>query len=268
MIHVLVPTDFSENSEKAFFYALELLKGQRCAFYLTHIQPENNNPLVHKKHTPPEVAKKQLQLLINKAENFFSEAPYLYFSQLLSGNIVNCIREEVTQKNISLIVLGCQGSSASTKSVGSTALDIIRKVVCATLIVPQNQSLSFQKNMVLLTDYSIFFGAKFLETISFYQNQNHSQIHIVYLSKNKEKLIDAQKKNKELLQQYFADNPHQFNQITSKNLPVDVAQYAVLNEVNLIAVSAKDLHICQQLLLQPSLSPSSQLAFTPLLVLH
>lgn len=268
MVNVLIPTDFSANAENAFFYALSLLKRKKCTFYITHILGGSAKYFPYKKPEADDLAKKQILQLILKAEKNFSDESYVFFSQVLYGNTVDSIRNEVEDKKINLIVIGVKGRAASDNSVGSTTADIIHKVKCSTLIVPEKATFTPGKNIAFPTDYSIFYGSEILETISFYQKQLHSKIHILYLSKKDEKMIEAQKQNKELLQEYFSENLHCFCAVTSKEIDSAVKSYVANNDIGLIALAARDIHIFQQLLLNPTHTGKIQQAYVPFLVLH
>lgn len=170
MVNVLIPTDFSANAENAFFYALSLLKRKKCTFYITHILGGSAKYFPYKKPEADDLAKKQIQQLILKAEKNFSDESYVFFSQVLYGNTVDSIRNEVEDKKINLIVIGVKGRAASDNSVGSTTADIIHKVKCSTLIVPEKATFTPGKISLSLPIILFFTEVKFWKPFLFTKN--------------------------------------------------------------------------------------------------
>jgi nucleotide-binding universal stress UspA family protein len=274
MTNILIPTDFSENSWNATKYALSFFKNCKCTFYLLHVNKINGfsqntiSGIENESELKPDY-KNKLNQLIQKIEDSNLKQNHIFFSLVTNGNIVDTIRNEVIEKHIDLIVMGTKGSSGFKKiAVGSNTTDVINKVKCTTLVIPENAVFTELENIALPTDYSIFFGSKILETISEVLNLFKSKLHIFHLVKTDEKIIGDQLQNKELLQDYFIDNKHTFHSITNKNLDIAIDECVKKHNIKLIAMVAKNIHFFQQLFYFSNTTTTSYQKEIPFLVLH
>ncbi len=274
MTNILIPTDFSENSWNAIKYALSFFKSCKCTFYLLHVNDvkglnQNTTTGTQKETNLNPEYRKKLNQLIQKIEVSNLRQNHVFFSLVANGNIIEAIRNEVTDKHIDLIVMGTKGKSGFKKiAVGSNTTDVINKVKCTTLVIPENAVFTELTNIALPTDYSIFFGSKILETISGVLRLYNSKLHIFHLAKTDEKIMGEQLQNQELLKDYFVDNNHSFHSITNKNLDIAIDDCVKKHKINLIAMVAKNIHFFQQLFFHSKNSTTNYQREVPFLVLH
>src|SRR5690606_11875580 len=161
---VLIPTDFSENSWNAIQSALSFFTDRKCTFYLLHVN-EINGYHQSKSAIIPD-SRNKLQALIFKIESTYKNKNHTFFALTATGTIVDSIRVEVYNKQIDMIVMGTKGQPGIKKiAVGSNTTDVISKVKCNTLVIPEEARFLEINNLALPTDYNIFYGAKILETI-------------------------------------------------------------------------------------------------------
>jgi len=141
---ILVPTDFSEYSDKALRQAFDIAKQYKAKVYVLHV--------IHKKMSdrfddyglsyPSYVedmetqmidgAAKQLQKQIDK---FPRTKELEVFSDVVIGNISEAILEEETNKGIDLIVIASLGQSGIAKYlVGSVARNVLKGAKCPVLL--------------------------------------------------------------------------------------------------------------------------------------
>lgn len=274
MTNILIPTDFSENSWNAIRYTLSFFTNCKCTFYFLYVNQSNGfeqNTLLdqQKKTNLNKVYREKLNQLIQKLEVNNLKQGHVFLSLVANGNIVEAIRNEVDDKHIDLIVLGTKGNSGFKKiAVGSNTTDVINKVKCTTLVIPENAAFTELRNIALPTDYSIFFGSKILETISEVLRLFNSELHIFHLAKTNEKVEGELLQNKELLKDYFVDNQHSFHSITNKNLDIAIDDCVKKHNINMIAMVAKNIHFFQQLFFHSRTSSTTYQSEIPFLVLH
>ncbi len=265
--NVLIPTDFSENSWNAIQYAISFLKDRKCTFYLLHVNENNGSPSTERVLLTE--SRNQLQALIHKIESGFHNKNHNFFTLSATGAIVDAIRNEVESKHIDLIVMGTKGASGIKKiAVGSNSTDVIIKVKCNTLVVPEDARFTGVNNLALPTDYNIFYGARILETISDIMEMFDAQIHIIHLAKKNELIVDDQMQNKELLQDYFMEDNHRFMSLTNKNLDKAIQECVEKHDIRLIAMVAKNIHFFQQIFFSSNTSDTRYQKEIPFLVLH
>jgi nucleotide-binding universal stress UspA family protein len=271
MTNILIPTDFSDNSWNAIVFALSFFKDCKCNFYLMHVIDNRQGTVTRSNPSPADFAEKRIQLqeLILKIEASPLKQNHVFFSLVTAGTIIESIRNEVADKHIDMIVMGTKGNSGIKKIViGSNTTDVINKVKCTTLVIPEKARFTAIKNIALPTDYNIFFGAKILETLSALLKMFDAQIHIAHLAKKKEIIAGEQLQNKEILHDFFSDNRHNFLSVTNKNLDLAIQECVDKQHINLIAMVARNIHFFQQLFFSSNHDLTSYQKDIPFLVLH
>lgn len=279
MKNILIPTDFSENSWNAIEYALQFFSESSCNFYLLHVTAKhtlaedgisnNENKFdINKALTVP--SKKWLQDTIKRIHEKFPKNQYHRFFAVSDSNyIVNSIREQVAQKKISLIVMGTKGTTdLKNLAIGSNAGNVITKVKCATMVVPENAKYKKLKELAFPTDFSIFYRPEILQPVIDIIDTNNASVNILHVNRNVMELNEDQQKNKDYLDDYFGNYKHSFHFLTNKHIEDAVQQFVDYKEINLIVMLAKNLNYFQKILFHPSSNEINYYKDVPFLVLH
>jgi nucleotide-binding universal stress UspA family protein len=278
MKNILIPTDFSENSWNAIEYALNLYKKTSCNIYLLHVVRVtgyigDDYGVLPTTETISDVlvkdAKLQLQHLKKRIEKLPLNTKHNFISSTIYGLFINTIRDEVREKKIDIIVMGTKGASGFEEVVlGSNTGDVITKVQCPVLVVPEKAEFHKPREIAIPTDYNIFYSITVLDTILEMAHLYNSSIRILHVSKKNEILNDGQKKNKELLEEYFKGVDHSFHRVTSNKLEEAIDCFVESRAIDMLAMVAKHLNFFQQILFKPSVEQISYHTKTPFLVLH
>ncbi|RKN81735.1 universal stress protein [Ulvibacterium marinum] len=278
MLQVLLPTDFSENSWNAIVYGLELLKKSKCTFYLLHINPvppysgAGSSVRASPKLLEETILKdsrKNLQLLLNRIENRFVNQGHTFVTIALYDFFVDSIKRQVEQKKIDLIIMGTKGASGLKKvTVGSNTGDVITKVKCPLLAVPENATYKTPKEIVFPTDYHLGYDLKVLDTLIGMVNTHESVLRILHISRKGEQLNEEQLKNKEFLDDYLKDVEHTFHSLTGTKLETAVQCFSESRDTDVVAMVAKNLNFFQRILFKPRIEEISYHTEIPFLVLH
>lgn len=277
MKNILIPTDFSENSWNAIEYALGFFSKSSCNFYLLHVNtiidaagveiPQKlSNRVTAEAIIKP--SKKLLQETIKRINKSNLGGEHRFFTLTDNTYIINSIRKHVEEKCIDLIVMGTKGASDIEKlAIGSNTGDVITKVKCTTLIVPENAIFKVPKEIVFPTDFSIFYPTETLQPITDIIELHKSSVSVLHVNKGTE-LSDDQNKNKEYLDDYFSNYNHSFHFLTNKYIEDAVQKFVDSQGINLIAMLAKNLNYFQKILFHPTVKELSYYKNIPFLVLH
>jgi len=279
MKSILLPTDFSKNSWNAIQYALNFFEKSNCHFYLLHVNRLSNLASVDTSYiTTPEaieevqtkLAKKQLREFLkriskelphNKNHKFYTITDYNFF--------IESIRNHVQEKSIDIIVMGTKGASGLKKFiVGSNTGDVITKVPCTTLVVPENAKYTNIKEIAFPTDLALSNHIQTLEPISEVLDEFNSFLRVLHINKKKENLNRDQQKYKELLEDYFNGYKHSFHFLTNDKIEDAVQCFVESRDIDLIAMVAKNLNYFQRILFMPTVEEISYHTDVPFLVLH
>ena len=274
---ILIPTDFSDNSWNAVEYAVALFHDVPCKFYIFHIEPLTQSGVESNSFTMPT---ERLEVSVRKKlSEWFKRIALLtthkhhYFIALQEyGNLVTGIRKTVAEKEIDLIVMGTKGASGIQEAiVGSNTGDVITKVPCNLLVIPEQVNLARPKEIAFPTDFNIFYSHTILESISEILQISGANLRVLNVPKPRGRLIYSQKKHKHYLEDYlkelFADS-HSFHTLADENVKNAIEGFAVAGSMDMIMMVAKNLNFLQQLLFDTTIEKLSFHTTLPLMVLH
>jgi nucleotide-binding universal stress UspA family protein len=280
MKNILIPTDFSENSWNAVKYALEFFKNTTCDFYLLHvtliynyasgespIMPLPTIEIIDK--TILKQAKTNLKNLMKKIELLPHNTKHHFYTLNNYDYFIDAVRSQVAEKNIDLIVMGTKGASGLKKvMIGSNTGDLITRVKCPVLIVPENAVFNKIEEIAFPTDYHLFYPTKILNSILEFVKMHNSALRVVHISKKEEDVTDFQLENKEFLKNFFAEEKHSFHRITNKKIEDGVQCFVESRDIDMIIMIAKSLNLFQRILFRPTVEEISYHTDVPFLVLH
>jgi nucleotide-binding universal stress UspA family protein len=278
MKNILIPTDFSDNSWNAIEYGLALFRKVKCTFHLVYVNPiaeysggeaaryissglleksilkesqEKLDKLLHKISLEP----------LNPKHEFQTIACYDFFTDR--------IRREVLEKKIDLIIMGTKGASGlKAVAMGTNTGNVITKVKCPVLAVPENAVYNKPREIAFPTDYNLNYNIRVLDNLKEVALMTNAAIRFLYISKAGEELSREQMKNREFLGDYFTRNQHSFHKVTGENLETAVQCFTESRVVDMIAMVAKNLNFLQRLLFRPRVEKISYHITIPFLVLH
>ncbi len=217
---ILVPTDFSKNSENAIRYAINLYKNEECEFYILNVffvtgfasdnilAPEIGE-IAYKsaKETSEEGLKnilKQIQKDNISRHSFFTISKF--------NSLLNSIDEVVEEKNIDLIIMGTQGASNAADIIfGSNTVMVMEKErSCPVLAVPSKVKYKKPKEIVFPTSFNTNYKKEELKHLIEIATINNAAIRILHIEKDNDH-DNPENINKLLLDEYFEGIEHSFH---------------------------------------------------------
>jgi hypothetical protein len=198
---------------------------------------------------------------VNKNHHFFVLTDYNFF--------IDSIRKYVDEMKIDMIIMGTKGATGLKKIIiGSNAADVIKKVKCTTLIVPENATFTNLNELAFPTDYFLTYGVNLLKPIYEIIEMYHPSLRVVHISHDLEKLNLSQQDNKDLLQDYFSNFDVRFYNLTNKNVEDAIECFIQSSDIDMIAMVAKNLNFFQQILFHSKVEEISYHTNVPFLVIH
>lgn len=267
MQKILIPTDFSENASHAISYASALCADKPTLFILAHIQKAKNLPQENETGYIEEV--QEITQNLDNCIAGLNNPMHQVTSVFQIGGFIENIRKIVETKEIDLIIMGTKGINNTAKMpIGTNTQDVVTKVQCPVLVVPNRTKFSPIHEVVFPTDLFIRYSRETMEPLTSILVKNKSMLHIVYRTTNKALLSKTQLINKEFLNNLHSDIGIIFHEIVSPNLRDELEKYIAKHETQLIAMSAKSLNFIQLLLSKSSPQTDSYIRSTPFLFLH
>jgi len=278
MKNILIPTDFSENSCNAIEYALKFFENSQCNFYLLHVNTINTLVVSETTYMPTQEvideafikpAKVKLNELLNRLTSHSKNENHKFFTLTDYNYFIDSIRKQVSEKKIDIIVMGTKGASGLKKLiVGSNTGDVITRVHCTTLVVPENAKYIAPKEIAFPTDFSTFYSTTLLKPILEVLDQYNASINVLHINKKGAILNLDQQINKGYLEDYFTSYNYQFHNLTHNHIESAIQSFVEKHRVNLIAMVAKNLNYFQRILFHPTVQEISYHTDIPFLVLH
>jgi nucleotide-binding universal stress UspA family protein len=279
MKNILLPTDFSKNSWNAISYALRFFENAKCNFYLLHISAPNyllyndeslilNQNDVAELYTKPS-KRKLRELLFQISKLSINRKNHNFYTLIEQNFFIEGIRKTVDEKQIDFIVMGTKGSSGLERIIlGTNTANVITKVKCNTLAVPENAKFTTIKEVAYPTDFTLSHDLHVLEPISNILENFNSYLRIIHIIKNKTKLNNDQQRNKELLEDFFDSKQYSFHYLTNKNIEDAIQCFVESRDINIICMVAKNLNYFQQILFHSKVEEISYHTDIPFMVLH
>ena len=278
MLRILIPTDFSKNAWNALKYGLELFRKERCTIYLLHVNPlppysgagtsiKASTQML--RETMLAESEKGLKELLEQINETIPNELHTFMTIALYDFFVDSIKREIQDKQIDLIIMGTKGASGLKKvSLGSNTGDVITKVKCPLLAVPEKASYKIPKDIAFPTDYYINYDIKVLDTLIGVVNRYGSNLRVLHITKRGEELTREQLQNKDFLHDYLRGVTHSFHTITGTKLETAVQCFVESRDIEMIAMVAKNLNFFQRILFRPAVEEISYHIEIPFLVLH
>ena len=279
MKNILLPTDFSENSWNAIKYAIHFFENIDCNFYLLHVSRIDNlavndtslmltGDVIQTLYITP--SKQKLRSILRQISELKLNHKYHKFYTLTDyGFFIDSIRKQVDKKHIDCIVLGTKGASGLEKIIlGTNTADVITKVKCNTLAIPEHATYETPKEIAFPNDFLLSHNLQVLQPIVELLERFKSSLRIVHIGKNIKDLNIEQIKNKELLEDYFNDHHYSFHYLTNKKVEDAIQCFVESRAINLICMVAKNLNYFQQIFFHSKVEEISYHTDVPFLVLH
>ncbi|WP_298516803.1 universal stress protein [uncultured Kordia sp.] len=260
MKNILLPTDFSENSWNAIAYALEFLKDTTCNFYMLHVA----NTITT---TDCKAAFQKLQTRIST--KFPSNQNHHFFTLIECDSFIQSVRNQVADKKIDIIIMGAKGaSSAHTNIIGTYAENVIKKVKCKLLIVPENATYTMFDEVAFPTDFTLASDIQTLAPIHSFLDKKITSLRVLHINKVTNHLNQQQQANKALLEDFLEGRSYSFHFVSNANIETAVENFITRKTIDLMIMVAKNLNYFKQILFHSNVDHISYHRNIPFLVLH
>ncbi len=282
MKHILIPADFSENSKNAIQYAVQLFNETPCHFHLLYVDTEGikyaekpvyemgTNILVEKE--PKAIGQKLKDLEAYVLSFSPKNTPHRFTTIREKGYFLNSIRKQIHEKEIDLIVMGTQGASELKEFfLGTRSGDVITKVECDVLVVPNEARYTAFEQVVIPVDFELDYDDATLRKIAEMITSNTVQIKLLYVTKSDIPLLEQVETQQNVLSQRLArmlPNPITFKRVISKKIEDGVRIFAESVKADLIIMVSKDYGLLQKAFLDTTVEEVSFETSIPLLSLQ
>ena len=246
MKHILLPTDFSDNSWNAIKYAIQLFKEDTCTFHLLNTY----TPIIYNVEyvlgypaqfglgdAIRDTSQENLMEIVEKIAEEFPNNPKHKFETLARFNtLISGIREFIDNHKTHIIVMGTQGATGAKEVLfGSNTVHVFKEIKLPVLAIPSKFEYENPHEILFPTDLEINYKDTQLNVLKDIASSHNSRINAMHVSTGIE-LNEMQINNKEELETLFKNNSYLFHELKSMNVDEAINKFQIRTKTNLLAM--------------------------------
>lgn len=202
MKKILVLTDFSEASQKALFYTINLYRDVTCSFSVLNnfiVLPDSTG-IVDEQIA--RNAQSNLDEFIAQVEKDSIEDKHSFEGISIAGNLYITVSELYRKDPFDLLVVGASGTGNSIR-LGSVATQMLRTAPCPVLVVPAKTRPKRIENIVVATDYSNFESPEVFAPVREVMQRGKKELTFLTILDKDTAPSEVDSTRQSLLDQYF-----------------------------------------------------------------
>ncbi|MGW9685763.1 universal stress protein [Flagellimonas sp. 2504JD1-5] len=278
MKNILLPTDFSDNSWNAIFFALKLFKDVSCNFFvLNTYNPNQKNVMGARTYVRTgmiiDALAESSKNGLKKIETYLKENhknPLHTFQFIsLKGDLAGVLKNFQTQKDIDYIVMGTLGATGAKEVfMGTNSVRVLKSVrECPILLVPKAYNLQQLECIVFPTDFSRFFDKYELTPLVELAKLTKAKCKILYLTQEFDK-SEVQVQNQKILQDRLSELDIEFYEVEfNSKLAKSINRFAEEEQADLIAIIHYQHTFMEKLTREPIVKRVAFHSQVPLMIL-
>ncbi|MDC7997466.1 universal stress protein [Gilvibacter sediminis] len=281
MNKILLLTDFSDNATQAIQYAFKLWQGKPCEFYVLNIQKSSDfttdDLLTAKPHESIFTSiiadnKSALDAYIETLRPLIENEDFTLIPKVDYDVFTDSVNQVISNYVIDYVVLGTNGVSDARESLfGSNALQVMRKVHCPTLIVPEGFEFRPLKEVLFTQTQQIKPSPQQLEPVVRLLAGRCSNVHLLGIQPESEpNLGQLEQGLTQLAEDPFGvlETKAVVESLQGLSVPQAVNAYEQLNEVDLHVFMVQQESLLSRFLKGSDNGKISHKTPVPLLVIH
>ena len=243
MKKILFPTDFSETSNNAFVYALQLAKNLNAEVITLHVY---ELPMVDYINVPAYLADIYETVEMSTFQNYKGQIPILreiaahheldhikISNVLMDGDLVSTILQLVKEENIDYVVMGTKGATGLKETfLGSSTASVMSDSKTIVLGIPEESIYSPIKRITFTTRFREKDQKALRKVVSFAQGFG-AHVDCIYIKTHKSDVKDVVTANCRLL---FPEPDVPFHNIESNDIEHSILNFTEQNNTDVLAM--------------------------------
>ncbi|WP_185156262.1 universal stress protein [Fulvivirga kasyanovii] len=248
MLRILMPIDFSDSSLNAMAYAVQMTKAFHATLVLMHIvEPIGGDATMfvddHIITEEREDALKKLEKLKNELDDINN--PYIE-TLVCTGFPVDKILATAKEQQVSLIVMGTTGTTNKFEDfLGSNTYKVVKNANCAVVTIPLESKKFDIRKIALAVDLHKKENIHLLTILRHFLRHFKAEIFFLHVTKNDHVSLESDAHSDAVLwlAEKFREFEHSFVNLSSKNVANSINEYALKNDIDMLALSPESHNI-------------------------
>lgn len=246
MNKILIPCDFSETSENALAYGIEMAKYFSAGIVLLHVTqiPVMNSEFGLSAYSLTDASEESLKTLKEKAEIIKKTEPLISNVECYAevGNPTDIIIDFTKKWFVDLTVMGISGhGNKLMKNIfGSTAVAVSRKIEMPLLIIPPEAKYKKLQNIAYACDYdkaiednSTLIQVKYMTTLL------GATLNILHVIPEGHELDEDESEVDTYVEQKLINSAHKTFVLTDNNITEGLLYYIKNHDIDMIMIEPK-----------------------------
>lgn len=274
---ILLPTDFSLNSQNAISYALNFYKEEKCHFILLNSYQVNGYmrnsrfipiPGESKREKVREESRAKIHLLLKEIEQRYPNPLHSYNILTKNQQLVAAIAEEIDKQPVAVVIIGTQGNtSAHNVSYGSNTISIMEEIHnCPILAIPSHVRFSPIKEVVLASGFKVPAMEEEYVFIKELLKKTGATIRVLHIDENG--MSRPQQNNRDDLMDILKNVPNSFHTLAHVSVPIGIYCFTESRGSDMIAFVNKRHSFFQNVLFNPLYKDLGNYSQIPVLIMQ
>jgi nucleotide-binding universal stress UspA family protein len=246
MKHILLPTDFSDNSWNAIKYAIKLFKNEECVFHLLntytpiiyHVEYVLGYPAQFGlgdsiRNTSQENLK---ELVVRIEEEFPNNTKHKFETIARFDTLISGIKEFMEKHMTHVIVMGTKGATGAKEVLfGSNTVHVFKEIKCPVIAIPSDFEFENPHEVLFPTDLEVNYKDTQLNLLKEIAISHNSRVNAMHVETGYE-LTEMQISNKLELESMFKNVSFLFHELKSKSVAEAINEFQIKAKINLLVM--------------------------------
>lgn len=269
---ILLLTDFSDSATNAIHYAMRFFQSKTCVFHIMHVHKAGSfisddlmtSPTENIYESFTKVPKQKLKTLVEDLEGSYNNPKHTFEIIVDFDVFTDAVKQAIERHNIDYVVMGSNGVTGAIEVVfGSNAINVIRQVICKTLIVPNGYTYKPISAFLLPLQFDDAIKSEQLKTISNFTTNYKLKLHVLRVCV-KNKTINSISNDQEDLNgyncKYSVEEETSFYQA--------VTNYLKTNAIDMTGLIVHDKNFIERFFTESPALELSKVIKVPLMIFH
>ncbi len=261
-LRIAIPTDFSENAEKAIRFALQLFRNRPCRFYLVHTYTPSFFRAEYLLHSPGQIGLgdfykqrvlDQLEALKARLVGTTDPEKHKFFIHAAFNNLDAELNEMSRKERLDLIVMGTQGATGAKEILfGTNAVQVMHRAGVPVLVIPQEADVTQLKDILFPTDFAPDYNQLDLTVLEGILQRPEVTLHVLHAYTEADQAPQRQK-SREQLQQRLAGSRVSWTEVGDQGVVEAINRFAEKQPVQLLVMVRNRHTFLENILVTPTI---------------